>query len=101
MHGGDANDPKRTDGPLATEPTLEECMKSFPTTVRWDPTYCVQAEDEWRLQTSHGRSNRLGPQFIPNKQPVMKGIPALNEYQARVVAETHCGLKAFYKLRNL
>ena len=61
-------------------------MKSFKVAARWLTTYCITTEEEWKMQTSHSRNNRLVGLGISSTQAAVRGMLVLDKKQAEAVA---------------
>ena len=76
---GEENDPS------TWEATCAQSMQSFKAAVRWITAHGVATTDEWKLQTSYARANRLASIGISNKHAAVRGMPALGKEQAEAV----------------
>ena len=88
LHGGAmAPEGKEAAHGLDT-PTWSQDMKAFKAAVRWIASHSVSKEDEWRLQTSYSRQNRLTGLGITNKHAAIRGMPKLSDGQAKAISKT-------------
>ena len=78
-------------------PTWSQDMKIFKATVRWIASHCVSKDDEWRLQTSYIRQNRLIGLGITNKHAAIRGLPKLSDEQAKAIAKNILKTKGLLK----
>ena len=77
------------DGDHPAKPQVTSCqsMKDFKSAARWLNIHCILEKDEWCLQTSYSRANRLHPLGIINKHAAVKGMPALTKEEAETIAK--------------
>ena len=75
-------------------------MANFKAAVRWTAARGVAKEDEWQLSTSYARANRLSPLGITNKHAAIKGLPILDEDEAKAVANDIMLAKGLLKTKK-
>ena len=64
-----------------------QSMKIFKAAVRWTAARGIAKEEEWHFAASYARANRLLPLGITNKHAAIKGLPCLEESEAKAVAK--------------
>ena len=80
LHGG-----KVTANPMAKTLSLQTAIKQFKTRARKVAQHCIAKEDEWQLQPCEARKNRMEALAICNKHAGIKGMPRLNDQEAKRV----------------
>ena len=87
VHGGrmgkEEQDVRPGQDPIASN----QSMNNFKAAVRWTAARGIAKADEWHFATSYARANRLAPLGITNKQAAIKGMPILEESEAKAVAK--------------
>ena len=86
LHGGQVVEEGEEHDPSRTDTTCTQSMQGFKSVVRWVTTHGVRAEDEWKLQTSYARLNRLAGLGVSNKHAAVRGMPVLTQTQAKAIA---------------
>ena len=80
IHGGCRDlEERRIREPLEKNPFLQHEIARFKSNVRKISISCVHEEEEWKLQTSYRRTNRLKHLGISNKHASIRGTPAISE----------------------
>ena len=82
LHGGKVEDEGDEHNPSTADATCTKSMQSFKAAARWLTTYCVSTEDEWKMQTSYSRQNRLCGLGITNKHAAVRGMLDLDQMKA-------------------
>ena len=86
LHGGKVEDEGDEHNPRTADPTCTKSLQSFKTAARWLTTFCVSTEEEWDMQTSYSRHNRLSGLGITNKHAAVRGMLVLDETTAKAIA---------------
>ena len=87
LHGG-AMIPDGEDAAEGLDhPTWSMEMKAFKSAVRWTTAHNIGTTDEWHLETSYYRYNRLAGLGITNKHAAVRGMPKLSVEQAQAVSK--------------
>ena len=81
--------------PLAAKTILPAELASFKASVRRVNLHCVAEVDEWNLQTSYTRGNRLQKVAVSNKHAAVRGTPKLDPREAEAIT------KAILAMRGL
>ena len=85
--------PKIDVDPLGpTKPLLND-ITVFKRRVRRVATYCINEEQEWVLNTSHARENRLKEAAIGNKHAAIQGMPNISKDEAKHIMNTILEMK--------
>ena len=63
-----------------------QSMKNFKAAIRWTAARGMAKEDDWHVATSYSRANRLLPLGVTNKHAAIKGLPMLDDEEAKAVA---------------
>ena len=98
LHGW--NDDSEGENFLTERGKLKSMLKSFKQQVRWLAVHAVAVDQEWTLQTSKTRANRLRPLGVTNKHACIKGIPVLSDEQAKMIAKCILVLKNHLKTKK-
>ena len=86
VHGGSLENEGEEHDPSTWNSTCTQSMQSFKAAVRWIAAHGVRTSEEWKLQTSYSRANRLSALGISNKHAAVRGMPNLTQKQAEAVA---------------
>ena len=63
-------------------------------------TQCVKEEDDEYLDTSYGRANRLRPLAVTNKHAMLRGVPYLEEEEARTITRAILAMKGIHQRKH-
>ena len=85
LHGGRVEEEGDENDPSTWDVTCAQSMQSFKAAVRWITAHGVATSEEWKLQTSYTRANRLVSIGISNKHAAVRGMPALSQEHAEAV----------------
>ena len=80
--------------------TSNQSMANFKAAVRWTAARGIAKEDDCHFSTSYARSNRLSPLGITNKHAAIKGLPILDEDEAKAVAKDIMLAKGLLKTKS-
>ena len=94
IHGGGEEDRKRhEDYPLRKPLLLQNHLAEFKKAVRKIKKHAAKSEDEWMLETCYTPKNRLQDAAIENRQAAIKGLPCLEEKDAKDVMRMMMALR--------
>ena len=86
LHGGKVEDEGDEHNPKITDATCTKSLQCFKTAARWLTTFCVSPEEEWKMQTSYSRHNRLIGLGISKKHAAVRGMLVLDKTKAEAIA---------------
>ena len=72
---------------------LQKEIAQFKKDLKQVTVFCCEVENEWMFQTCKSPQNRLLPCAIVNKHAGIRGMPAINEDEAKEIAKMVLRLK--------
>ena len=97
---GDKVRKKQAESPLQGHQSLQKAIAAFKVRCRRVRTFCIEEGDEEQLATSYSQTNRLKPMGIENMHAAIKGLPVLEEEDARMVTQAILAMRGVNQRRH-
>ena len=79
--------------PLDAKRILPAELANFKASIRRVNLHCVAERDEWNLQTSYARGNRLHKVAVSNKHATLRGSPKIDPKEAEAITRAMLAMR--------
>ena len=101
MHGGwSTNTESAKEVKLEKATSLSAGIKQFKADIKTLRRQCVDELEETYFEVSYARANRLRPLAITNKHTMLRGVPCIDEVDARTITRAILAMKGIHQKKH-